>query len=196
MVKTQTGFSTVEVLLAAGLLGLIVTAAVGSLIIGVQSVALAGTRGRAAFFANEGIEAVRSIRDASFSNLVNGTYGLAVSGSRWVFSGTADTSDIFTRQVMISDSTVSASFKLVTAVVTWAQTSQRAGSMTLATELTNWSQSAPAPSSCAAYCASLGTYTTGVCRQSAAQCTLNGETHVAGGDAFCTSGGNPRCCCF
>lgn len=196
MVKRQAGFSVVEVLLAAGLLGLIVTAMIGALIIGQQSTAIAGARGRAVLFANEGVEAVRNIRDAAFSSMANGTYGLAVVGGQWAFLGTSDSTDIFTRQITIADSTVSASFKLVTATVTWSQTAQRTGSVAIVTELTNWQASAPAPSSCSAYCVSLGIYSNGICRQSAAQCTNNGETYVAGGDAFCTGGGSPRCCCF
>ncbi len=186
------GFSAVDVLLAAALLGLLVMAMIGSLIFGEQSSQVSGARGRAILVAEEGLEAVRNIRDNSFGNMINGTYGLAVSGGVWTFSGSSDLTDIFTRAITIADSTVSASFKLVTALVTWQQTAQRPGSVELKTEMTNWRSSSGAPTSCVTYCQSLGTYASGVCR---ATTCLGGETHEAGGDVFCIAGPLNTCCC-
>lgn len=135
---TISGFSVVEVLLAGALLALIVTAFAGAIIYGQESTAVAGGVARASFLAQEGIEAVRNIRDESFDNLVDGSYGLAVSNHKWVFSGNSDETNGFVRQINIS--TVNANEKLITSTITWQKTAQRAGSLTLTTYLANWSQ--------------------------------------------------------
>lgn len=192
MKKAQSGFSLVEILLAVSVFGLIVMALVGSLIYGQESTALAGERSRVAILADEGLEAARNIRDAGFSNLTDGTHGLAISSNQWTLSGTSDTTDIFTRSLAISS--VDANRKQVIATVTWPQTPQRSGTVTLTTYLTNWNKATPI-SSCDIYCQSLGTYTTGTCRENTQQCTNNSETYESGGDAYCTGGENADTCC-
>lgn len=133
----STGFSTIEVLLSSSILILIVTALMGAYIYGSESTALAGQRSRAAFLAEEGLEASRNIRDAGFSNFSDGTKGLAISGNQWTFSGTSDTTDSFyTRQITIS--TIDSNRKQIISTVTWQQNPQRIGSVTLTTYLTNW----------------------------------------------------------
>ncbi len=186
------GFSAIDVLLGAALFGMLVMGMIGALIFGAQSSQTSGSRGRAIFLAEEGLEAVRNIRDHSFGNMANGTYGLAVSGGVWTFSGSSDTTDNFTRSLTIADSTVSASFKLVTSSVTWQQTAQRSGVVELKTEMTNWRSSSAPPSSCVTYCQSLSTYSSGVCRTDTCP---GGETHEAGGDTFCVAGPLNTCCC-
>lgn len=196
MKNKEKGFLAVEMLLATGILSILVMAIVGVVLFGEEGTVLAGARNRATLLADEGLEAVRNMRDSSFSNMANGPHGLTVSDNQWAFSGTSDTTDIFTRQIVIADSTVSASFKLVTATITWQQNLQRAGSVSLVTEMTNWRSTGVSPDSCSNYCVDLGIYSSGICRQSAAQCTKNGETYVSGGDIFCIAGGNPKCCCL
>lgn len=130
------GFSTIEVLLASSILILIVTAFMGAYIYGSESTAIAGQRGRAAFLAEEGLEASRNIRDVLFNNLSPGTKGLAISSNKWVFSGSSDITDIFTRAIQISP--VGTNRNMVTSTVTWQQNPQRTGSASLVTYLTNW----------------------------------------------------------
>lgn len=117
--KSQAGFSVVEVLLAATVFGFLVTAVAGAIIYGRASNADAGDHNRAMALAEEGLEAVRNIRDASFSNLTNSspTFGLVQSGGVWTLSGTSDTTGIFTRTVTIS--TVDSTRKGVTVTVSW-----------------------------------------------------------------------------
>ncbi len=134
--NVQQGFSLVEVILASAVFVSLVTALVGAYIYGQESTALAGNRGRAVMLTEEGLEAVRNIRDPSFSCLIDGTHGLAVSGGVWVFSGSQDTNGIFTRQVIISS--VDTKRKLVTANVTWQQNPQRSGIVSFVSRLTNW----------------------------------------------------------
>lgn len=135
--KSQ-GFSIVEVLLSGALLVLIITAFVGAIIYGEQSTSVAGGISRASFLAEEGVEAVRNIRDESFSNLVDGAYGLLVSNHKWVLSGNSDETDGYVRQINIS--TIDTNKKLITSTITWQETPQRTGNVVLTTELTNWKQ--------------------------------------------------------
>ncbi len=131
------GFSTIEALLSSSILVLIVTAFMGAFIYGSESTALAGQRARATFLAEEGLEVSRNLRDDGFSNLVNGTHGLAISGNLWDFSDNPDTTDgFYTRQIVIS--TAGTNRKQVASTVTWQQNVQRTGSVSLTTYLTNW----------------------------------------------------------
>jgi len=197
------GFSLVEVLLAVSIFGLIVVALVGGLIYGQESTAVAGARSRAVMLADEGLEAVRNIRDESFANLPDdGPHGLTILSNKWSFSGSSDTTDdIFTRTITIS--TVDANRKQVTSTVSWQQTPQRTGSVTLTTYFTAWVNPAGGgtPASCSDYCQSLPAgYTDGTCRQNSTQCTNNGEIYESGGDSICITDfpGDPShdtCCC-
>jgi Tfp pilus assembly protein PilV len=132
----QKGFSLVEALLASALLSIVVTTFTLAIIYGQESTVVAGGISRATLLAQEGLEATRNIRDESFSNLFDGSYGLAVSNNQWVFSGNSDTTDGFVRQISIS--TVDDNRKLITSTVTWQQTPQRAGNIVLTTYLNNW----------------------------------------------------------
>ena len=134
--KNRRGFSPVEVILAGSILALIVTAVVGALVYGREGTEISGSRARAIFLADEGLEALRNIRDENFTNLTDGLHGIATSGSQWVFSGTEDATDIFTRQIEIG--TIDPKTKHITSTVTWQQSLQRQGSVSLGTRLTNW----------------------------------------------------------
>lgn len=187
------GFSTIEVLLASSVLLLIVTAFMGAFIYGSESTALAGARARAAFLAEEGLEASRNIRDENFSNLTDGTYGLAISGNQWTFSGSSDTTDgFYTRQITIS--TAGTDRKQVVSTVTWQQNNQRTGSVSLTGYLTNWRNTTSIPS-CTIYCQTVGSYTLGICRENSQQCISNSETYESGGDSLCTGGTSADTCC-
>ncbi len=130
------GFLLVEILLASSVFILFLTAFSGAFYYGIQSSALSGDRARAIMFAEEGQEAVRSIKNTGFSNLTNGTYGLVYSSSTWTLSGSSDVSGIFTRQVTIS--TIDSKRKNVNVTVSWQQTPARTGSVTTTARLTDW----------------------------------------------------------
>lgn len=137
LVINQKGFSLVEVILASAVFVLLVIAFVGAYLYGQEATMLAGNRARAALLAEEGLEAARNIRDASFANLTNGAHGLQIPSNQWEFSGTSDITDsFFTRQVVVSSA--DASHKNVTSSVTWQQNPARAGQVSLATQFTNW----------------------------------------------------------
>ena len=130
------GFSLVEVILASALFLIIVTTFIGSYLYGQESTALSGSRARATLIAEEGLEAVRNIRDNNFDNLNNGTHGLSSSNNIWELNGSDDTTDIFTREIEISE--INNDEKEITSTVTWQQTETRNGLIALSTTLTNW----------------------------------------------------------
>lgn len=133
----QNGFSLIEVILSSAIFALLVTALVGAYLYGQEATALAGNRARAVMLAEEGLEASRNIRDASYSNLTLGTHGLQISSNQWGFSGTADVTDsFFTRQIVVSS--VDANHKNVTSTVSWQQNPVRTGTVSLITRFTNW----------------------------------------------------------
>ncbi len=132
----QAGFSVVEVLLAATVFGVLVTGLIGALVYGRSSTADAGAHVRADFLAEEGIEAARNIGNAAYSNLVDGTYGLVQTGGQWAFSGTSDTSDIYTRQVAVA--TAGTNRKAITSTVTWLQANGGTATVTLTARIVNW----------------------------------------------------------
>lgn len=195
------GFSIIEAILAAAVFSLLLTAFAGIFASRGQSSMLAGQRARAVFLVEEGLEATRNIRDENFSNLSDGTHGLNASGSQWSFSGSSDTTDIFTREIIISS--IDADWKQVTSRVTWPQNPQRTGSVSLVSYLTNWKPSVGGgtPASCAEYCQALPAgYVDGACRQNEQQCANNSEIYEAGGDPICVTNfpGDPSrdtCCC-
>lgn len=133
----QRGFSPVEVLLAATVFGFLATALIGAIIYGRSSTANAGERVRAMQIADEGVEAVRNIRDAAFTNLPSdtATYGLVQSGNQWTLSGTFDQVGIFRREITFT--TVDGVRKTVTVNVTWPQGTSTA-SVSTSSRLTNW----------------------------------------------------------
>ncbi len=136
LIIDRTGFSLVEALLASAIFVLLVTMLSGAYFYGQESAVLAGNTARATMFAEEGIEAVRNIRDGGFYDLSDGTYGLAVLGGEWTFSGSEDQADIFSRQVVISS--IDVDRKNATVNVSWQQNGQRSGSIALTTEITSW----------------------------------------------------------
>lgn len=140
------GFSIIEALLAGALFAILAGVFTSAVLEGTEGAVVAGARARSLLLADEGLEAVRNIRDSSFSLLTVGTHGMAVSGNQWIFSGSSDVTDIFTRRVSVA--TVDSDRKQVTSTVTWQQTPQRTGSVSLVTYLTNWLASAGQSGKC------------------------------------------------
>lgn len=131
----ERGFSLVEVLMASVVFGVLTLGIVGSFVYGRQATANAGERIRANALAEEGIEAIRNIRSASYANLIDGTYGLSQNAGVWSLSGTSDITGIFTRSVTIASS--GANRKAVSANVSWPQGAGLAQT-TITSQFTNW----------------------------------------------------------
>jgi len=188
----QLGFSVVEIIVASAVFALVVTAFTGSLLYFNKSVIMAGARARAVFLAEEGLEAARNIRDQDFSNIVDGTYGLAISAGQWIFSSSPDLTDNFSRKVEIS--IIDANTKEVSSTVSWDKGLMDSGSAFLVTRLTNWQAVVEVSESCSAVCQLLG-YTDGICRQARQRCAVEGEVYEADGDQYCIEGPQADTCC-
>lgn len=130
-------FGLVEIVVAVAVAALFCMAFVGAITYGEESSTLSGMRNRANFLADEGIEATRNVRDQSYANLVNGTYGLSTTTGSWKLSGSSNTIGLFTRTITIA--TNDATSKLVTSTVSWQQNAVRTASTSETTILSNTS---------------------------------------------------------
>jgi hypothetical protein len=133
----HTGFSVVEAIVVTSVFTLFVTSIIGVFVTANTISQLASTKQQAVFLAQEGLEAVRNIRDENFLNLTDGTYGLVYSGTTFALSGTEDVVDGFVRTVEISE--VDTNIKEVTSTVNWEQKGLYQ-SVTLPTQLTYWQE--------------------------------------------------------
>jgi hypothetical protein len=84
----------------------------------------------------EGITAVRAIRDMGWSSLATGTHGLAFTNGVWGFQGTSDTRSGFTRTVTVTD--LSTTERQVVSSVTWTTYTGRPRTTRLVTNLSDW----------------------------------------------------------
>ncbi|MBU1349056.1 hypothetical protein KJ781_03235, partial [Patescibacteria group bacterium] len=130
------GQSLVEVLVAIAVFVVGVSTFVAMLLNAATSERLANERQKAGLLAEEGIEALRSIRDASYDVLGSGTYGLAATGTVWGLSDTPDDTDGYVRSLELDCDTMD--FCAVTSTVSWMFAPGLPQSVTYATLLTNW----------------------------------------------------------
>ena len=141
--KPKSGQSLIELLIAMSILVLAVSA-VTFLVLDVYTSNRAGKeRIIANFLAREGEEAVRSIRDRDFDELVPGSYGLALSGGKWIFSGNYDDYGKFKRQIIISNVASDideTDIKKIESRVSWKINPLRQESISLVDYLTDWQQ--------------------------------------------------------
>lgn len=149
-------FGIVELIVAIGIF--ITIAAAGTVVVlgGFSLNRLGDEETEASLVAQEGLEAVRSIKNKDWANISNGTYGLDKSSGTWEFSGSSNVNGKFTRQVVIEDvqrnaegnivesgGTVDSSIKKVTARVNWNFSPTRANTVELTTYLANWEKPIP-----------------------------------------------------
>lgn len=149
------GQSVVEIIVAISITIIIASTAVAAVLGALSSSRLSEEESFAANFASECFEAVTSLRNQSWSNLADGTYGLSNSGGVWVFSGSSDLdpSGRFTRTAQISSvqrdanhdlvdsgGTLDQETKKVTCTVNWYYTPVRLNTVTFVSYLTNWQE--------------------------------------------------------
>jgi len=136
--RNKKGFSVVEIIIAAAVLAVFISGLVSAYVSFGRQIRTSGHKQQAAVLAEEAIEAVRNIRDSAFSNLTDGTYGLATTTNQWQFSGSSDITGIFTRATTIS--TVSSNQKQITSTVSW-QDYGNSRTVSESAYLTNWQSS-------------------------------------------------------
>ncbi|MEN9552240.1 MAG: hypothetical protein RI935_617 [Candidatus Parcubacteria bacterium] len=134
--KSQRGFLLVEILLAVSMFTILLTAFATVFSYGIESSALSGGRTKALLLAEEGQEAIRSIKNSNFNSLTNGTYGLIYTSGAWQLNPTPITENGYTRSVTIT--TPSSNRRDIAVSVSWQQTPTRAGTITLNGRVTNW----------------------------------------------------------
>jgi Tfp pilus assembly protein PilV len=219
----QKGQSVVEVIIAISLFVIIAGSSIGAVLGSFTTTRLAEEQTQATVLAVEGIEAVQSIRNQAWANMVVGTYGVSSISGTWAFNGTSDidATEKFTRSIILSHvmrdtatRTILSSGGLedpetihVQVTVSWAASPTRNNSVVLYTYLTNWQlsrniggiNSGPQPQigaeDCTIFCKNNG-YSLGSCRTGVPQCAAHGETSVPSGNKYCqnTSLGGTCCC--
>lgn len=138
--KNQSGQSLVELIIAMGVIVLVISSVAFLVIDSYASGRLSKEITQASFLAEEGMEAIRSIRDNSWDDLSPGTYGLAISGSNWILQGSPE--DISSqlnagiRTIIIEE--IDLDRKKITSQVDWKFVEARPQQVQLITYLTNW----------------------------------------------------------
>jgi hypothetical protein len=149
LLTSRRGSLLLDALLSVAIFGVIVGAFSSGITGGQQGTVRGGNRTRATYLAEEGLEAVRSIRDAEdgfdviAARTKNDDDGVQLSGSNWTIVDAPTTIDtIFTRKVVFSDGPGGPSDndgRKVTSTVSWIENPGNLSmSVVLETYLTNW----------------------------------------------------------
>ncbi len=143
----QKGQSLIELIVALGILVIIVSG-ITFLILNTYTLNReADERTRAVFIAEEGLEAVRSIRDNDWGDLPSdGDYCIALSGGNWIFDPNpppCSQIDKFNRTITIQD--LSQNKKRVSSQVTWDFEEGKTRDVSLVSFFTNWQAPVPSP---------------------------------------------------
>jgi hypothetical protein len=137
MFLSETGQSLFEVLLALAIFTIAVTT-IAHLFLGSHYSAIHSLeKTQAILLAKEGIEAVRSIRDANFENITTTTNaGIVLVDNKWTLQNAPDKIDKFTRRIDIGE--VDTGIWQVTSTVTWISPTGRQFAVSLSEYLTSW----------------------------------------------------------
>jgi hypothetical protein len=153
--KKKYGQSVVEVILAASLFMFFSASAIGLVLQGMRSNQLGTEETIATQYNTQALEAVHSIKNQAFSNLTN-TSGIGISKTAdvWVFSGTNNVFDKYTRSIGITDvfrdvsgnivssgGTIDPLTKKIIATTSWNFNAARSNSVVLSTYLSDWRKS-------------------------------------------------------
>lgn len=130
------GVNLVEIIMATTVFSIVVFAFITAISYGLESIVFAGDRFKATFLAEEGLEAVRNIKDSDFANLNAGTYGIDTAGTEWALNGSSDSVGEFSREVVLTQ--LSPEVYEVESRVTWDQSALRPGVVSLLSRLSNW----------------------------------------------------------
>lgn len=136
----EKGQSLLELILAVGIFTIIISGLAYLVFDSYFSGLLAEKITKADFLAQEGLEAVRSIRDNNFDDLTAGFHGLAISAGHWVFQGNEEDIDLQLkngkRTIEIED--IGQYRKKITSTVNWRFSEAITKEIKLLTYFTNW----------------------------------------------------------
>jgi hypothetical protein len=132
--------STIEIILSVAMFSIMVLNVSTIVVYVIRSSARSTDNIKAMQIANEGLEVVRDIKNANFSALVDGTYGIGLSSNRRSFNGTSDITEKFTRQIVITPDAAHSTLpeivsKKITVTVSWGSPVQ---TYTVSEFVTNW----------------------------------------------------------
>jgi len=115
------GQTIVELLVAFGLASILLPAILTGFVSSNSGKVQQQQRLIATGYLEEGVEGVRSVREAAWGNIINNnTYHLAPSGSGWTIQSGSETLGDFTRSIVITDvSPYDPSVKKITVTVSW-----------------------------------------------------------------------------
>ena len=143
--------SIIEVILAMGIFVVIVSTSAVVVIHSFTSNRLGEEETKAAFLASEGIEAVRSIKNQDFSNLVGGVYEVNSSGGVWQlgpiptpggkYQRTITIADVYRDgegEIVESEGTLDEEIKRVVSSVSWQFSPLRQKILEVKTYFTDW----------------------------------------------------------
>lgn len=141
------GVLLIEIVLAVAIFGMISLVIISAFTYGRESTTLAGDNSRGAQVANTAVEALHNIAQSSFANLngyTNGTtYYLNATGTQWALSNTPTTiNGLYTPAIVFSNGPNNS--RQATITVTWKENTQRQGTISTTTYLTNWQTAASA----------------------------------------------------
>ena len=152
--QDERGQSLVEVVIALAIFAFIATTVISLAVGGLTALVQGGDQTEAEAFAQEGLEATRSIRDGAWNEMTYAQSGVSISGNQWVFTGegTQDTLGSFTRTITFSAVCRDGSYnltscpgsftdlhtRLVTVNVTWPIRSGVNNTVQRISYLSNW----------------------------------------------------------
>lgn len=138
--RVRCGSLLLEAIIAIGVFSLFLAGIGLSLILGERSTIAGGDRTRAAFIAEQQLEAVRQMRNADYDSVTTGTHGTALGPSGWTWSGAVRMIDGYTASVTVAEA--GTDWLEVTADVGWNFGKTRSGSLSLHTYITDWRKTA------------------------------------------------------
>lgn len=154
--EAKAGFGIIEIIVAMGIFVILAVSGAVTVVGSFSTNRLGDEETQANIYAQEGIEAVRSIKNQGWSDPFLATdcssgCGVDASGGNWIFSGSSDTIDGFTRvvtvnqaqrngsnDIVMSGGTADSDTYQVESTVTWNFTPTRSNTVSLVTYLTNF----------------------------------------------------------
>jgi type II secretory pathway pseudopilin PulG len=138
--RLASGSFLAEALIAIGVLAMIAGSIVVSLSGQLNAAQSSKETATATAYAQEGIEAARTIRNTGWDGLAIGAHGVGWINGSWGFSGTSDSTSTFTRVVNVM--AIDDHDRRVDSIVTWSSTPGYTRALALTTILSDWRNAA------------------------------------------------------
>lgn len=134
--RLRRGSLLLEAIIAIGIFALFLGGIGMTLVLGERTTILAGDRTRAAFLAEQQLEAVRQMRSSDFDSVTTGNHGLTLTASGWSWSGTLVQNNGYTSWVTVTSK--GTEWLEVASNIRWNFGNTRSGSILMTTQLTDW----------------------------------------------------------